>query len=308
MRREDENLVVQNSMIYRGYRERLINLALSQFKWHGLPDTCNALYLERTLLFTGKACLCKPKGTDFWLSLDYVQKGGVDVYGFPEDIRGISNNGKCSPIEVDEWEILFDNNTFTTLMPLIDYYAKQMWEVHQTYRSNLQQQITPYVVATNTNEKNGWKNFFNRFKGYEPVMYVKSHVDLKDSIETLDLRVPFIGPELTENLKFWWAEALSVLGITAETTKKERLLDDEIALNRMEDVISINSRAANRVELCNKMNEKHGFNLSVNLASDEPMYNKDFMLDYSSELAEEMPPHSAVNTTYEAKKEEKVGE
>ena len=308
-RREDDNLIVSNSMIYRFYRERLINLALSQFKWHGLPDTCNPLFFERTLLFTGKACLCRPKGTDFWLSLDFVQKGGVDVYGFPEDIRGVSNNGKCSPIDVDEWEIIYDNNTFSTLMPLIDGYARQLWQVHQVYNSNLQQQITPYIVSTNTNEKNGWKNFFNRFKGYEPVMYMKNCVDLKESINTIDLKVPFIGNELVENIKFWWSEALSVLGITAETTKKERLLNDEIALNRMEDIISINSRAANRVELCNKMNDRHGFNLSVNLSSDEPMYNVDLFADYATKFVQSMPSNSQFTTNYErGSDEEKVGE
>lgn len=264
-----------------------------------MPDTCNPLHFERTLLFTGKACLCRPKGTDFWLSLDYVQKGGVDVYGFPEDIRGVSNNGKCSPIDVDDWEIIFDNNTFTTLMPIIDYYAKQMWEVHQTYRSNLQQQITPYIVATNDNQRNSFLNFFNRFKGFQPVLYIDKHTDIEDAVKTIDCRVDFKGNELTENLKFWWAEALSVLGITAGTTKKERMLNDELAMNRMEDMISLNSRLMNRVELCNKMNEKYGWNLSVNLSSEDPEFQQDLQLDYSSEVIEEMP-----GTTSQAKEVE----
>lgn len=285
-RMRDDFLIIQNSDIYRGYRERLINLALSQFKWHGLPDTCDSMYFEKSLLFNGKACLCKPKGTDFWLSLDYIYKGRLDVYGYPTDIRGVGF-GTNNLIEVDDWEIIFDNRDMTSIMPLIDYYAKQMWEVHQTYRSNLQQQINPYIVATKDTQKNSFLNFFNRFKGFQPVIYVDKHSEIDECIKTLDCHSDFHGTELTENLKFWWSEALSVLGITAETTKKERLIGDEIALNRMEDMISLNSRLMNRVELCNKMNAKYGWNLSVNLSSDEPNISDDLQFDYSSEVLEE---------------------
>ena len=73
---------------------------------------------------------------------------------------------------------------------------------------------------------------------------------------------------MLENLKIIWGEALSILGITSETTKKERMLDNELTFNRMENDICLNSRMLNRIDFCNKMNAKHGLNLSVNLSSD----------------------------------------
>lgn len=288
MRREDKMLVIENSEIYRYYRERLINIALSQFEWHGLPDTCDRLYFEKSLLYNGKACMCKPTGTDFWLSLDYIYKGRLDVYGYPTDIRGVGF-GSHNLIETDEWEILFDNMTFASLMPKIDLYARLLWEIHNTYRSNLQQQITPYVVATTRNKMLSFTNFFNRVKGFQPVIEVAANSNLEDEIKTLDLKVDFIGKDLLENLKIVWAEALSMLGITAETTKKERLLNNEITLDRQEDLISLNSRLLNRVEFCNKMNAKHGLDLSVNLSSETMRMANDLMLDYSSEVIEELP-------------------
>ena len=57
MRRADKQLIIENSEIYRYYRERLINLALSQFEWHGLPETCDRLFFEKSLLYNGKACM-----------------------------------------------------------------------------------------------------------------------------------------------------------------------------------------------------------------------------------------------------------
>lgn len=298
MRREDKVLVIENSQIYRYYRERLINIALAQFEWHGLPDTCDRLYFEKSLLFNGKACMCRPTGTDFWLSLDWIYKGRLDVYGYPTDIRGVGF-GSHNLIETEEWEILYDNMTFASLMPMIDLYAKLLWEVHNTYRSNLQQQITPYIVATTRNKELSFKNFFNRVKGFQPVITVNDASNLEDEIKTLDLNVDFKGTDILNNLKVIWAEALSMLGITAETTKKERLLNDEITLDRQEDMISLNSRLLNRVEFCNKMNAKHGLDLSVNLSSETMQMNQELNLDYSTALLKDIPAHSTFSTNYE---------
>lgn len=272
MRREEKNLIINNSQIYSYYRERLINMALAQFEWHGLPETCDRLYFEKSLLFNGKAAMGKVTGTDIWLGLDYIYKGHLDVYGYPTDIRLVPCNGQHGLIEVDEWQMLFDNMTWASLMPKIDLYAKLLWEVHNTYRSNLQQQITPYMVLTTRNESFSVKNLFNRIMGFQPVIEVKNTFD-PESIKTLDTRTDFHGTELLENLKVVWAEALSMLGITAETTKKERLLQNEITIDRQEDLISLNSRLLNRVDFCNKMNKKYGFELSVNLSSDNTALN-----------------------------------
>lgn len=284
MRREDKRLVIENSEIYRFYRERLINLALAQFEWHGLPETCDRLYFEKQLLFTGTAAMGTPVDTDIWLSLGWVMKGGLNVYGYPMDIRLIGANGKNNPIEVDKFMFLYDNMTMGSLIPMIDLYAKLLWEVHNTYRSNLQQQITPYLVLTTKNESLGIKNLFNRIFGFQPVVEVKNTFN-PDSIQTLDTRVDFKGKEMLDNLKVLWAEALSILGITAETTKKERLLNNEITLDRQEDLISLNARMLNRVDFCNKMNKKYGFELSVNLSSEsqELAEFRDFNGDYAME-------------------------
>lgn len=267
MRKEDRQLLVQNTEIYRYYYERLVNLALSQFEWHGLPDTCDRLYFERTLLFSGKAAFVKPEGTDFWLSVDYLQTGNFDVYGYPTDIKGIGYNARN--IETTEWMVLYDNMTKSSLLPKIDLYARLLWEVHSTFRSNLQHQITPYVVATSRNQALTFKNFFNRLLGFQPVIEVKNTEDIETAIKTLDLRVDFKGKELLETLQTVWREALSMLGISSQSTKKERLLDGEITMDRQADILSLNSRLLNRVDFCNKMNKKYGLELSVNLSSQD---------------------------------------
>lgn len=264
MRRQDKELVIDNFKIYQYYKERLINIALAQFEWQNLPETCDRRYFEKTLLFSGTAAMYIPKGMDFWLSTGYLMRGKFDVYGYPKAIYGIGYNAEN--IATDTWEVLYDNMTRTTLLPMIDLYARQLWMIHNVFNSNMHQQIRPYIITTTQNNTLSFKNIFNRIFGFEPVVQLKDSFD-PESIKTLDLRVDFKGKEMLECLKLMWAEALAMLGISAETTKKERLISNEIMINRQEDIISLNARLLNRVDFCNKMNKKYDMDLSVNLSS-----------------------------------------
>ncbi len=266
MNYQDANLLIENQEIYQYYRERLINLALSQFEWHGLPESCDRLFFEKKLLFEGKAAMLKPTGSDEWLSLGFVNNGDLSVYGYPTSILGVGYN--AANIQTDEWMILYDNMTKQTLLPKIDLYARLLWEVHNTFRSNLRHQNMPYIVKGTKNQELSIKNLFTRLFGFQPYIITKNAQDIPN-IDVLNTGVDYKGNELLDSLKTVWAEALSMLGITAETTKKERLLSDEITINRQEDIISLNARLLNRVDFCNKMNEKYGMNLSVNLSSDD---------------------------------------
>lgn len=266
MNYQDTDLFIANQEIYNYYRERLINVALSQFEWHGLPDTCDRLYFEKRLLFDGKACMLKPIGSDEWLSLGYVTNGSLNVYGYPTDILGVGFN--ATNIQPEVWEFLYDNMTKQSLLPKIDLYARLLWEVHNTFRSNLKHMNTPYIVTGTKNQELSFRNLFNRLFGFQPYILMKRPEDV-NAIQVLQTGVDYQGNELLDSLKVVWSEALAMLGITSETTKKERLIGDEITLNRQEDLISLNSRLLNRVEFCNKMNEKYGLELSVNISSED---------------------------------------
>lgn len=266
MNYQDTEMFIANQEIYNYYRERLINVALSQFEWQGLPDTCDRLYFEKRLLFDGKAAMLQPIGSDEWLSVGYVNNGSLNVYGYPTSILGVGFN--ASNIETDTWEFLYDNMTKQSLLPKIDLYARLLWEIHNTFRSNLKHMNMPYIVKGTKNQELSFRNLFNRIFGFQPYILMKRKEDV-DNIDVLNLGVDYKGNEILDSLKVVWAEALAMLGITAETTKKERMITGEIVLDRQEDLISLSSRMLNRVEFCNKMNKKYGLNLSVNLSSDD---------------------------------------
>lgn len=291
-------LKIENYEIYNYYFERMINIARSQFTWTGLPETCDPWYLEKVMLNAGKGSIFRVKDTDIWLSTDFVYKtGGLSVYGLPTDICGVGANK--GPIETDEWEIMWDNKTHTSLLPQIRFYAKQLTMLHQTFNLNLKQQNKPTVVVTNDNKLLSNMNFFNEMDEYKPVLYVNSSFNM-DAIQTLDLHIDYKGKELLEAMEVVWGRFLSMCGIVPLTSKKERMNNDELVMNRQSDLVSLNSRMEDRLEMCNKLNKNHGFNCAVNLASNiiEQSQFEPFMT-VSGEMLGEMS--GSTNFNYESK-------
>ena len=272
-RNRTKQLIIKNIDLFNYYKERLINLALAQFEWQNLPETCDRDYFERCLLFKSKAAWYKPKDTDFILSTGFMTRKMFNAYGYPTAIYGVDFNGHN--IETDDWEIIFDNKTRVNLIPKIELYASLLAEIHSTLRTNLYHQRNPYVVPMTRNEQLTYETFYSEVDEFSPYIPVKKNFDI-ESIKTLDLKTPYIGNDLYDTLKSIWAEALGMLGITAETTKKERLIQDEIMIDRQEDIISLNARLANRVEFCNKVNKRWGLDVSVNIVTkDEELELRD---------------------------------
>ena len=263
-RASNREIVIDNMEIYLFYRNRLENLALSQFEWHGLPETCDPWYFEKQLLYKGRACFCKPEGTDDIYSLGYVQKDGFTGYGYPAGIKAIDFNAR--QYETNDYELIYDNMKKETIINMIDLYARKLYEVDQTIRMNLRQQNTPYIIPATKNTALSIKNIMMRVFGFSPVLTVKGNEStIISNIKPLDLRVDFKGNELTDLKESIWAEALHILGIAPSKTKKERMITGEITMDRQEDIVSIQSRLLQRVRFCDKINKRWGLDVSVNL-------------------------------------------
>lgn len=265
MRRGDKQLIIDNWEIYMFYRNRLENLALSQFEWHGLPETCDAWYFEKQLLYKGRACFCKPDGTNDIYSLGFVQKDGFDGYGYPAGITAIDFNAR--QYNTSDYELIYDNMKKETILGMIDLYAKKLYEVDQTIRMNLRHQNTPYIIPATKNLSESIKQLFLRIFAYSPVLTIKGNQDLTmlQGLKALDLKVDFKGNEMTDLKESIWAEALHILGIAPSKTKKERMITGEVTMDRQEDIVSIQSRLLQRVRFCDKINKKWGLDVSVNL-------------------------------------------
>jgi hypothetical protein len=283
-RKEEKELVINYIMLKNYYSERLENLALAEFSYKNLPESCDADYLERCFLYKTKAAIYKPKDMDFLMSTGFMTKGNFNSYGYPVSIVGIDFNGRN--IETDEWIIAWDNKRRTSTIAKIQLYAKLLAEVHATIRANLAHQRHPIIAPIDKSELFSYENFYNRVDVFDPFIPVKKTFDL-ENLKPMDMKIPYIGNELFDTLQRLWAEALSMLGITAETSKKERLIEREVTLDRQEDLLSLNSRYATRVKMCDDVNKKFGTNIEVILSvNDEHLFDPtDLLLGFEETIS-----------------------
>lgn len=328
-RAKDVAAVIRYADLEAFYFFRLVNVALAQFSYDNLPDTCDRRYMELVALTRGAAAVYVPEGTDFWLSTGFMPFDGAhrptkaavtwytdvftesastaydryfnsvntfDVYGNPTRILGIGFNGEQTRPDDDKWGVFYDNMTREPLIIHIRRYAQLLAETHMTFRMNLRMQNKPYMVTSSRNKQYSFKQFFKALFNFEPIVEIAPGLDLTEAVQVLDLRVDYKGTELLENLKEIWNQALDMLGISTQSTKKERLLTGEIQMDRQADLITMNSRLMNRTEFWEKMNKRHGLNVKVKMSSadvdfesvfgDLIQYDPDHMNDTAKEVEE----------------------
>lgn len=302
MRKATETSQVTYADLETYYFFRLMNVALAQFTYENLPDTCDRRYMELVALTRGSVAIYKPEGCDFYLSTGYMpfetcpnaeavnwytdidvediakcteqrwekyfkSANTYDVYGNPTQITGLGFNGETTKPADGEWGVFFDNMTREPLVLHLRKYAQMLAECHMTFRMNLRQQNKPYVITSSRNKQLSLKQFFKALFTFEPVVEVSGAFDLENTVNVLDLRVEYKGTELLENLKEIWNQALNMLGISTQSTKKERLITGEIGMDRQADLITMNSRLLNRKEFWEKFNKEHGTNVQVRMSS-----------------------------------------
>ena len=250
--------------VYNYYRDSLVKMALSQFVYEGVPDTVDTRYMEWILLTHGSVAWLKPTNTDFWLTLNWNTRNAMfDVYGNPLQITGHDYNGRM--VDSDEFVILYDNVLRKSMMRGISMWARLLTQSHLTGRNNMMRQNTPYIVTASKTTKLSVVNIFKKILNFEPVITL-SHAagaNMAEAIQKVDLDVPFKANEIMDYQKTLWNYALSMLGITGETTKKERLIGQEVAINRQEDTISLESRLSERQRVCDYLNKHYDMNISV---------------------------------------------
>ena len=285
--------------IYDMYYERLLNLALSQFTWDfsKARETTHLdrRYMEMKYLTNGSIAVGKPEGVDKVVGLPWIQTTGrFDIYGYPEKIALVDFSGRQHP--TDDWILSYDNSSRVPLISKLKIFSRDLALLHVVYRQNLRQQMTPFLVSGPQKLTSTIENIFDAIDEAAYYVGVDSQFD-KESLQVLQTGVEFKGLTFFEARRQLWADALAVLGISAETNKKERLIADEIDLNRQEDTIAMNSRLMSRVELCKEMKERWDIEVTVNM-NDVPV---SFELDGNEDRFSE---HSQDITVTETKEEE----
>ena len=107
-----------------------------------------------------------------------------------------------------------------------------------------------------------------QYEGNYPVIFGDSNLDIK-SLSVLKTDAPFVSDKIYDLKVKIWNEALTYLGISnINTTKKERMITDEVIRNQGGTIASRYSRLESRRRAVKKINKMFGLNITVDYRED----------------------------------------
>lgn len=262
------NTLMANGATYVQYYNRLMELSMSMFEWKNLPDTVDERYLELGLFSSGCMVFFKDDVIGE-LALNMTYQGGFDIYGEPTRRRAYSRyNQFQTTLDKDNSVIIWNNMLRTNSALDVQMFAYRLYNLDRIVDINANAQKTPVLITCDEKQKLTMKNVYLQYEGNCPVIFGDSNLDIK-SISVLKTDAPFISDKIYDLKVKIWNEALTYLGISnINTTKKERMITDEVIRNQGGTIASRYSRLESRRRAVKKINKMFGLNITVNYRED----------------------------------------
>lgn len=254
--------MLRNSQLFHDYYSRLKGIALSVFEWEGLPETCNARFLEDTLFHYGQAVFVEDKTMSF-LNLKVTPASELNVYNEPISYRAFST-GYNVVYSADECVFIRNNPLCRSTEATIINYAERLAELEQAIAVNCNAQKTPILIKCDEKTRKSLEVIYSQYDGNKPVIFASKGL-VENPLEVLKTDAPFVADRLREEKRAVWAEVLEYLGINTNPSdkKKERLIVNEVDANNEQIDIQFQTMLAEREAACRKINEMFGLSVSV---------------------------------------------
>ena len=260
---------VMNNRTYIQYYNRLMELAISMFKWKNLPDTVDARYLELCLFAKGFSVffkdddLAEAQGKGGFLALECMIGGTLNVYRIPNDRRAYAPNGYNKQLTQNDSVLIYNNYIHTNSMLDVEMFAKRLYNLDRIVDVNTNAQKTPVLVMCDESQRLTMKNLYKQYEGNEPFIFGNKALDVK-GLAVLKTDAPFVADKIYNLKTQIWNEALTYLGIAnINTQKKERMITDEVARNQGGVIASRKSRLNARKQACEQINKMFGLDIDV---------------------------------------------
>lgn len=275
---ESENY---NFRTYNKNLDMLLSLAINRFRWEGLPDTCDARYLEKVLHRNGIATLSfkRDEPMRIYTTLQAMPNGEYNMYGLPVRWRAVGYDG-LTDYEVDytNGELCFYGYSRISPWNALEIYARKLTHYERTEDVNLSQQMTPFIGIAPQEKRLELVNLLKQVQGGEPAILGDEGLQkLVENVKTLDIGVDLITEELARSWQNELNRALLWLGIPHLAFEKgERMIEDEARANTAPTDIMLLDCLQARREFCKKVNAKFGLDVAVYFNQDLESYNYNY--------------------------------
>lgn len=246
-----------NVLTANDYYDRLKLIALSLFEWEGLPDSCNARFLEKTLYSFGQALFVDDPELGF-LTLKCTPSGDLNYYDEPLSYTA-NGVGYSKTFNKDECIVIRNNLLDRATDWTVVLFSSRLTEAQRTIDTNIVGQKTPYIVRCDNKDLLTMKNIIKQKDDNEITIFGSKSLNI-DAIKVFPTVSPFVADKIQEYKQQIWNEALTFFGINNDggnTQKRERMITDEVNANNQ--LISINAEAMllTRQMACDIINKKY---------------------------------------------------
>lgn len=278
-----ENAKYFTSVTYSTWFNRLYNIAISRFEWLNLPDTCNEKFIEQVLFFNGFMVGYKDTALNSFLIMPCTNNSVLDIFGYPDKVNAYGYNGYMAqnltpytitlgqePTRADA-ALLYANYSRCPDLPAVLYFARKLTKIDRTIDVNINVQKTPYIISCGENQRLTVANMFKQVDNFEPAIITTKFYGLNGEkpINVMDLKPPFVADKMQTLKRQVYQEALTYLGIEANTSEKaERQVTEELTANMGETESMRQSPLASRKQFCKEFNKIYGTNIDVKFRSD----------------------------------------
>ena len=284
-RTEFEDSLCMNMFTWRQYFDRLRELSMTMFEWVNLPETVDERFLEKTLFERGNCIFFKDEDLDLvegvrgsYLTLQSANYGQFDVYNIPKQRRAFASNGYQKDLDDTNSVIIYNNYLRKNNRLDVEMFSKRLYNIDRAIDTNINAQKTPILLLCNENERMTYLNLYKEYDGNAPVIKGTKGLDL-DAFTVLKTDAPFVARDLYELKSEYWNEALTYLGISnVNTTKKERMVTDEVIRNMGGTIASRYSRLEMRRQACEQINKMFGLDIWCNYRADYREADDEIML------------------------------
>lgn len=278
-----ENAKYFTSVTYSTWFNRLYNIAISRFEWLNLPDTCNEKFIEQVLFFNGFMVGYKDTALNSFLIMPCTNNSVLDIFGYPAKVNAYGYNGYMAqnltpytitlgqePTRADA-ALLYANYSRCPDLPAVLYFARKLTKIDRTIDVNINVQKTPYIISCGENQRLTVANMFKQVDNFEPAIITTKFYGLNGEkpINVMDLKPPFVADKMQILKRQVYQEAITYLGIEANTSEKaERQVTEELTANMGETESMRQSPLASRKQFCKEFNKIYGTNIDVKFRSD----------------------------------------
>lgn len=236
-RRDDSYFDVKNRREFNQQYNMLKMLALSVFKWEGLPESIDELYLERILFENGRVLFFEDSDMAIdgvestMLALRFTTQSDLDVYGYPIQRLAVAQNGYTASRSSSDSIIMYDNMLKLSLEETINIYAQRLADVERIIDVNLENTKHPFIIKTSEKNKQEIEKIMKDIYNNKPLIMVddETYDTFSTKSEVMNMNSNFLADKLMDYKNTLRNEIFTIIGIgNSSQDKRERLLSGEM--------------------------------------------------------------------------------